>query len=234
MRLFKAILALTLLFSFLCPLTWAEDADIKLDTDIQKLSYALGMEIGSNLKDLQGKIEFDYFINGMRDLFEGKELKISQEEAQKIKTTFIQKLQAERAEEMKKVGAEKKKEAEEFLAENKKKDGVTTTESGLQYEILKNADGPKPLLTDKVKVHYSGMLLDGTEFDSSYKRGEPATFPVNGVIQGWQEALQLMPVGSKFKVYIPAELGYGERGAGGQIPPNAALVFEMELLEIVK
>lgn len=139
-----------------------------------------------------------------------------------------------RAAQMKAGGDKARESGAKFLADNGKREGVTQTASGLQYEVLTKADGPKPAVTDTVSVHYRGTLLNGTEFDSSYKRGEPATFPLQGVIKGWTEALQLMPVGSKWKLFIPSELAYGERGAGSDIGPNETLVFEVELLGIVK
>ncbi len=222
-----------------------EKADAKMDagtaqaeqgtltSENAKFSYAIGMDIGQSVKSLGADIDQDALAAGIRDRLSGNKLQLTQEEATKVQQAFF-KARAEKQAAERKAQAEKNKaEGEKFLAENAKKKGVTTTESGLQYEVLKQGDGPRPKATDQVKVHYRGTLLDGTEFDSSYSRGQPVTFPLNGVIKGWTEALQLMPVGSKYKIYLPASLAYGEQGAGNKIAPNAALVFEVELLDIV-
>jgi FKBP-type peptidyl-prolyl cis-trans isomerase FklB len=189
------------------------------------LSYALGVTYGENMKakgaeDIDGKS----IGQGFEDALKG-EPKISSEEANKMVRAYIQKQQAKVTEMM-------KAEGEAFLAENKKRADVITLESGLQYEILTKGTGPIPVKSDKVVAHYEGKLLDGTKFDSSFDRGEPATFPVGGLIPGWVEALQLMPTGSKWRLYIPQDLAYGPRGAGGAIPPYAALIFDLELIEI--
>ena len=170
----------------------------------------------------------------MKDQFNEKPLLVTEEEAQTIMREFSMKMR-EKMEEKNKILAKRNiKEENKFLKKNKKKKGITTTDSGLQYLVLKQGDGPKPSSTDKVKVHYRGTTIDGTEFDSSYKRGEPVTFPVTGVIKGWTEALLLMDVGGKYKLFIPSELAYGRRGAGQHIGPSAMLIFEVELLGIEK
>ena len=190
-----------------------------------KFSYAIGQEMGNSLKEIKGKIDIPTLVKGMEDQLGGKKPVMTEQEQAQIKQEVFMSLQKEKGE----AGllAENK-----FFAENKTKPGVITTQSGLQYIVLQEGKGPKPKATDNVTVHYQGTLLDGKEFDSSYKRGEPVTFPLNGVIPGWTEGVQLMSVGAKYKFFIPSKLGYGERGAGGAIPPNATLVFEVELLKI--
>jgi len=207
--------------------------DIKLTSKNDSVSYALGVLIGENnkqqMKNAPGVDQLDkkILIAAFQKAFLGDSVQIKPEQANaKIQAFFNQISKTE--------GDKNLKDGEEFLAKNKTKSGVITTASGLQYEIIKAGTGPKPTAEQEVKCHYVGTTIDGKEFDSSIKRGEPATFPVNRVIPGWTEALQLMPVGSKWKLYIPASLGYGERGAGQDIKPNSALIFEVELLEIVK
>lgn len=203
-----------------------------LETSKERLSYALGMDIASFLKTLGTEIDVAVFVQGLQDSFEGKETLLTGEEAAEIKNDFVRRRQEGRAEEMKKLAEENRKEGEAFLAKNKKQKGVMTTASGLQYTVLEEGKGPKPKKSDRVRVHYRGMLLDGTEFDSSYKRGQPATFPLTGVIPGWTEGLQLMKVGSKYKLFVPSNIAYGERGRPPRIGPNATLIFEVELLGI--
>ena len=205
----------------------------ELKTPAEKLSYAMGLEIGTSLKKLPAEIDFAVFVQAIEDGFKGKEPLLTQQQAIEVKKEFAKKVNEERARKRMELAEKNQKEGEAFLAENKKK-GVVTTESGLQYVVLHEGDGPKPEATDRVKVHYRGTLIDGTEFDSSYKRGTPATFSLKGVIAGWTEALQLMKVGSKNRLFIPSELAYGKRGRGPNIGPNAVLIFELELLEIVK
>ncbi len=197
---------------------------------MDKVSYFIGTNMGGQLKSQGIDVDIKALTEGIADAISGKESKYSQEEISAAMQAFETKMQADSA---KKAG-EAKDAGEKFLAENGKREGVTTTASGLQYEVLKAAEGAKPQATDQVKVHYHGTLVDGKVFDSSVERGEPVTFPVQGVIKGWVEALQLMPVGSKWKLFIPSELAYGKQGAGADIGPDAALVFEVELLEIVK
>jgi len=209
-----------------------EAKQVVLDNGASKFSYAIGLDIGNSLKNLGEDLNRAAFIEALNAQLDGSTLRLDAAEAQQVKQAFAQKRAAKQAEERKQAGASNKAAGEKFLAENAKKDGVIVTASGLQYEVLTMGDGAKPVLTDKVKVHYEGKLLDGTVFDSSYKRGQPISFPLNGVIKGWTEGVQLMPVGSKFKFYIPANLAYGEHGAGAVIAANSTLVFEVELLGI--
>ena len=195
---------------------------------MEKLSYALGMVIGHNLKNMSvNEINAADFAAAVSDVLAGNTTKIDDAEAQQIVNTFLQKQQEE-------MGKAVREDGERFLAENAKKEGVTVLPSGLQYTIIKEGNGAKPLATDRVKCHYEGTLPNGTIFDSSYKRGEPAVFPLNGVIAGWTEGVQLMNEGAKYRFFIPYHLAYGERGAGQAIPPYAALVFDVELIEVVK
>ena len=198
----------------------------KLKTEIDSVSYCIGVNIGENLKNQFSDIDIKDFMNGMNDVLDKKsELKISNAEAQKILQEYFTKQQ-----EMKTKMA--KEEGANFLAENAKNEGVISLESGLQYEILKQGSGAKPTINDNVTTHYHGTLIDGTIFDSSVDRGQPATFPVSGVIKGWTEALQLMSVGSKWRLYVPYDLAYGERGAGANIGPFTTLIFDVELISI--
>ena len=198
----------------------------KLKTEIDSVSYCIGVNIGENLKNQFSDIDIKDFMNGINDVLDKKgEPKISNAEAQKILQEYFTKQQ-----EMKTKMA--KEEGANFLAENAKKEGVISLESGLQYEILKQGSGAKPNINDNVTTHYHGTLIDGTIFDSSVDRGQPATFPVSGVIKGWTEALQLMSVGSKWRLYVPYDLAYGERGAGANIGPFTTLIFEVELISI--
>jgi FKBP-type peptidyl-prolyl cis-trans isomerase FklB len=193
---------------------------------MDKISYALGLSMGQNLMG-SGVTSLDYadLAAGIKDVLEKNQPQISYQEAQQVLGQFFQELEA-------KIAGAAKADGEKFLAENKKREGVQVTASGLQYEVLEATIGQKPKATDTVKVHYEGTLIDGTVFDSSYKRGESISFPLNGVIKGWTEGLQLMSIGSKYKFFIPYQLAYGERGAGQQIPPYAALIFTVELLGI--
>lgn len=197
-----------------------------------KASYSIGHDIGSTFKKQNVDLNPDALFAGLKDALAGKEPVLSKEEREKTLEVF-QKEMMEKQAAVSKEAAEKNAAAgEKFLAENKKKDGVKTTASGLQYKVLKEGTGPSPKETDTVVTHYKGTLIDGTEFDSSYKRGEPATFPVNRVIKGWTEALQLMKAGSKYQLFVPSSLAYAERGAGREIGPNSTLIFEVELLSI--
>jgi FKBP-type peptidyl-prolyl cis-trans isomerase FkpA/FKBP-type peptidyl-prolyl cis-trans isomerase FklB len=212
--------------------TVAETPAVSLDSDKAKFSYAIGLDIGRSLQQIGSDLERDALIAAMNDSLDGKEPRIPTQEVAKIKQAMFEKLSEKKAAEQKVLGKKNKADGLKFLAEHGKKEGVITTASGLQYEVLKQGDGAKPKATDKVKVHYKGTLLDGTEFDSSYKRGQPISFPLNGVIPGWTEGVQLMNVGSKFKFVIPSELAYGDHGAGPKIGPNSTLIFEVELLGI--
>ncbi len=198
-----------------------------MTTDKEKASYGVGMNVGKRFKTDSIDLDLEAFIRGIKDTMTGAQPAIPEADVEKA----LDQLRKDVAEKAAQQGEKYKKEGEEFLAKNKKEKSVTTLPSGLQYIVLKEGTGPIPKATDKVSVHYKGTLLDGTEFDSSYKRNQPAEFPVQGVIKGWVEALQKMKVGSKWKLFIPSELAYGENGAG-QIPPNAVLIFEVELLEI--
>jgi FKBP-type peptidyl-prolyl cis-trans isomerase len=206
---------------------FAADASKPLSTDKEKASYGVGMNVGKRFKPEAIDIDLEAFIRGIRDSISGAQPAVPEAEVEKA----LEVLRKEMTEKATQQSAKYKKEGEEFLAKNKGEKSVTTLPSGLQYIVLKEGTGPMPKATDTVRVHYRGTLLDGTEFDSSYKRNEPAEFPVGGVIKGWVEALQKMKVGSKWKLFIPSDLAYGENG-NGQIPPNATLVFEVELLEI--
>ena len=194
---------------------------------MDKFSYSIGLGIGQNLSSMGiANLSVDDFAQAIKDVLEGNQTAISHQEAREIVNKCFEELEA-------KMGAAAIEQGKAFLEENKKRAGVVTLPSGLQYEIIKEGTGKKPQATDQVKCHYEGTLIDGTLFDSSVQRGEPAVFGVNQVIPGWVEALQLMPEGSKWKLYIPSELGYGARGAGEMIPPHSTLVFEVELLEVL-
>lgn len=210
----------------------AKAPPVSLDSEKAKFSYAIGMDIGKNLQNIGSNIETDVLLAALKDSLEGKESRVPAQEATEIIQAFFKKQGEDKAAEQKIAGEQNKAVGLKFLAENGKKAGVTTTASGLQYKVIKQGDGAKPKATDTVKVHYRGTLLDGTEFDSSYKRGQPISFPLNGVIPGWTEGVQLMSVGSTFKFVIPSELAYGDRGAGPQIGPGNTLIFEVELLGI--
>lgn len=201
--------------------------------EIDRMSYAMGMNMGEYLTRTPLEINLDAAREGIAD-FISKAPKLSQEEYVAMMQLLQQKMQEAGRRQTEQLAAANATAEKNFMAENARKAGVTVTPSGLQYEVIKAGSGPKPSASDTVRVHYVGTLLDGTKFDSSIDRGEPAEFGVNQVIAGWTEALQLMPVGSKYKLYIPAAIAYGARGAGQAIPPNAALIFEVELLDIVK
>ena len=200
---------------------------------MDKLSYALGLGIGRQLAQMGAEqLSIDDFAQAIKDVVAGGQLKLDETEAQVIVQEFFQKQEEKQRAAAAEMGKKAKEEGEKYLAENAKKEGVVTLPSGLQYLVIKAGNGKRPKATDKVKCHYEGMLVDGTLFDSSVQRGEPATFPLNQVIAGWTEGLQLMTEGSKYRFFIPYTLGYGERGAGASIPPFAALVFDVELIEV--
>lgn len=213
--------------------TTGKKGEVKLTSKIDSVSYALGVLIGENnkqqMKSAPGaeQLNKEIMIAAFEKALLGDSVQIKPEKANEAISKFFTEISKAEGEKNLKAG-------EEFLAANKSKSGVVTLPSGLQYEIIKEGTGPKPKAEDKVKCHYQGTTIDGKVFDSSIERGEPATFPVNRVIPGWTEALQLMPVGSKWKLYVPANLAYGERGAGKDIKPNSVLIFEVELLEIEK
>lgn len=213
-----------------------------LATEKEQVSYTIGMEMGKSLKPIKDEVDLATLKRALDDVINDKKLLMNDEQVAEVMQTFSAKMQAKQQEEMAKkqaeMAAQGKKNVElekTFLAANGKKPGVVTTSSGLQYQVITQGTGPKPKMEDRVSVHYAGSLLDGTEFDSSYKRNEPAQFVLKQVVPGWTEGLQLMPLGSKYKLWVPAKLGYGEAGTpGGPIPPNSTLVFEVELLQIVK
>ena len=207
-------------------------APLALTTQKDKFSYALGMKMGANLRKQSVPVSSAIFARGLRDGLAGGKTALTDEEAQAAITAVQKEMQQQHQEKMQQSGEANKKVGQDFLAANKGKPGVITLPSGLQYKIEKEGTGPKPTASDSVVCNYRGTLIDGKEFDSSYKRGQPATFPVGGVIKGWTEALQLMPVGSKWQLFVPADLGYGDRGAGADIEPGATLIFEVELLSI--
>ena len=204
---------------------------LKLTTPKEKFSYALGMKMGGNLKKQDVPVDPNILARGLKDALAGSKTLLTDEEAQAALNEVQNDLRKKQQEKMQQASDANKKEGDAFLAANKGKEGVVTLPSGLQYKILKEGTGPKPTASDTVVCNYRGTLVNGTEFDSSYKRGQPATFPVSGVIKGWTEALQLMPVGSKWQLVIPPDLAYGER-APAEIGPNSTLVFEVELLSI--
>ncbi len=199
---------------------------------VDKASYVIGVNLGKSLKNNDVQANVDLIVKGIRDGLGGGQALLTDEEMQSTMQAFQQQLQQQQEAKKKVLGEKNKTEGEAFLAKTKARPEVKTTASGLQYEVLKEGTGPTPKATDTVTVNYLGTLMDGTKFDSSYDRNEPATFVLNQVIPGWTEGVQLMKVGSKYKLYIPAALGYGERGAGAVIGPNAPLVFEVELLSI--
>lgn len=202
--------------------------NVALNNQIDSVSYSIGVNFGTNLKK-SNITEFNEaaLLNGIYSVINEDSLKIDLRESGNVINTYIRELQV-------KVGEVNLEKGKNFLAENGKKEGIITTESGLQYRVISEGTGEKPAATDQVKVHYRGTTIDGKEFDSSFKRNQPATFAANRVIKGWTEALQLMPVGSKYELFIPADLAYGPRGAGGDIGPNETLIFEVELLEIIQ
>ena len=204
-----------------------------LPTEKEQVSYTIGMAMGKQLAEIKDEVNVDTVVKALRTQMDGGKALINDEQAQQIMQAFSQKMQAKQIAKMMEEGKANLDKGEKFVAENGKKQGVVTTASGLQYQVLTEGKGAKPGATDGVKVNYKGTLLDGKEFDSSYKRGEPAVMPLQGVIPGWAEGLQLMPVGSKYKFWIPAKLAYGEQ-APPMIGPNQVLEFEVELLEIVK
>ncbi len=202
-------------------------------TDIEKMSYALGMNIAGNISELPLEIDSAALVKALQTVLAGEEPALAQEEYAQNMQKFQQEVQSAGQKAMKEAAENNRAAGKEFLAANAKKEGVKTTASGLQYMVLAESNGPKPAKTSKVRVHYTGTLIDGKVFDSSVQRGEPAEFGLNQVIAGWTEGLQLMPTGAKYRFFIPAELAYGDRGAPGAIPPCAALIFDVELLAIL-
>lgn len=210
-----------------------KEADQSLNSQKDKASYSIGINLGTQLSQNKDDIDVDKVIMGIREVFAGKESRLTPEEVRTVMTEFQQDMQKKQQEKVKALSEKNKKDGDDFLAKNKAEKDVTTLESGLQYMIITEGKGDSPKVTDTVVTHYKGTLVNGTEFDSSHKRGQPATFPVNGVIAGWTEALQKMKVGGKWKLFIPSDLAYGVN-APPQIGPNSVLIFEIELLEIKK
>lgn len=214
---------------------WSQAAEpAELADQKAKVSYGIGMNLGMQWRQQEVPIDPDLLMRGMKDAMEGKATLMTEEEMRNTLTSYQNQHRAQQMEKRKLQGEQNRAQGESYLAENKSKPGVVTLPSGLQYKIIKDGQGDSPSAHDQVTVNYRGTLIDGTEFDSSYKRGEPATFGVGGVIKGWTEALQLMKPGSKWELYIPSTLAYGERGSGAQIGPNSTLIFDVELISVKK
>lgn len=207
---------------------------VEMESKQDSVSYSIGVNIGKDLKSNEIEINPEVLAVALHNAYKGDSLQLTEAQMTSIMMSFQQEMMSAQADKQKVTSDKASKEGNVFLEANKKKAGVKTTASGLQYKVIKSGKGLSPKDTDQVKVHYIGKLIDGTEFDNSYTRGEPAMFPLNSVIKGWTEGLQLMKVGDKYELYIPAGLGYGDQGAGNVIPPGATLIFEVELLEIVK
>lgn len=222
MKIFKSAFVLILSFTFLNVYA------AKVETDLEKISYTLGVVFGENVNRQGMELDTPAFLQAIEDVLSSSELKISKDDMQVIMQEF-QKSEQDRQNSQ---AGNNKTNGEKYLVDNKTKEGVTETASGLQYKVITAGTGKKPSSSNKVLVHYRGTLIDGTEFDSSYARGEPVELGVSQVIKGWQETLPLMAVGSKWQIVVPSELGYGARGAGGAIGPNATLLFDIELIEI--
>jgi FKBP-type peptidyl-prolyl cis-trans isomerase FklB len=203
-----------------------------MDSTREKVSYCIGLETGKNLKNQFDDLDTALLLQGFQDALHGNAPQLAKEEVQRVLAALKQQIEKQQREFVAKMAQDNKRAGDAFLAENRRKEGVVTLPSGLQYQVLKTGSGPSPTLMDQVSCHYHGTFVDGHVFDSSYARGEPYTFPVNRVIPGWAEALQLMKVGDKWRLFIPAYLAYGEMGFANQIPPNMALIFDMELVSI--
>lgn len=228
MKVITFFLGALLLISFGC----AADEKLTLKGDDDKQSYALGLEIGNNLRRQPMDLNPEIVAQGLQDALAGGETLMTEQEASDTMAALRKEMAEKQITQMKEKSEKNKAEGEAFLEENRKKEGVVTLPSGLQYKVIQEGTGKTPLATDTVTVHYKGTLIDGTEFDSSHRRGQPASFPVTGVIRGWTEALQLMKEGARWQLFIPSELAYGERGAGRDIGPHATLIFEVELISI--
>lgn len=228
----KAITTAALALGLLAGSASAADTKMTLKDNKDKVSYSIGLNIGKSMKQEGLDINPDALAAAMKDVFAGAKPQLTDEEVQAVMQEFQKEMMAKRLKGQQEGLAKNKAEGEKFLADNKKKEGIKTTASGLQYKVIKDGTGKTPKATDTVSTHYRGTLISGKEFDSSYKRGEPAEFPVNGVIKGWTEALQLMKEGAKWQLFIPSELAYGERGAGQDIGPNSTLIFDIELLSV--
>ncbi|PIE58940.1 MAG: hypothetical protein CSA33_00720 [Desulfobulbus propionicus] len=230
----KAFISLCILLLISSHVACAEDRRGKPASEQEKLSYAMGLDLGAYLKNIDGTLKLDMLVQGMKDAYQGHSPLMTAEEAKAVQEAFTKRQREKRIKESGEKLAANQAAEEKFLVENKAKKDVVETASGLQYKVIKTGDGAKPDAEDMVEVHYKGTLLDGTEFDSSYKRNQPAQFKVKQVIPGWQEALQLMSVGSEYELYIPAKLAYGDRGFPPTIEPGATLVFRVELLSLPK
>jgi peptidylprolyl isomerase/FKBP-type peptidyl-prolyl cis-trans isomerase FklB len=232
----KKLFALFIACMIIVPATvWAQEKDekgVELESFKDKIGYSMGLDVGNYFKGIGDEINFEALLRGLEDAFKGNEPAISAEEIASVQKQFGEKMQARQEKQLAQMKENNTKAGMAYLEKNKTREGVVVTESGLQYELLEKGEGPKPKPTDKVKVDYVGTLIDGTEFDNSVKRGEPAVFGVDQVIPGWSEALQIMEVGSKYRLVIPSELAYGEKGAPPVIEPNSVLVFEVNLLAI--
>jgi FKBP-type peptidyl-prolyl cis-trans isomerase FklB len=210
---------------------YAQEAPV-LKGQKEKVSYLIGLDIGKNFRQQSVDINPDILSRGIKDGLSGAKSLLTDQEAREVMTSFEKEMKGKQEERRKQVGEKNQREGEAFLAENKNKEGIRTLPSGLQYKVIKPGTGKKPKLADSVTAHYRGTMIDGTEFDSSYRRGRPASFPVSGVIPGWTEALQLMEEGAKWQLFIPPNLAYGEKGAGQVIGPHATLIFEVELISV--
>ncbi|NLD37667.1 MAG: FKBP-type peptidyl-prolyl cis-trans isomerase [Desulfatiglans sp.] len=230
----KTILCITLLaFTLSCEKAEQQPKTTALQTDKEKISYAIGVNMAQSISEIKDEIDLSMLQKGMTDKMQGNILLVSTEEAQPLLQSFSEKIMAREQEKSAKASQENLEAGKAFLEGNRTKEGVKTTESGLQFKVLKDGEGKSPKVSDRVRVHYEGTKLDGTVFDSSYKRGEPATFQADQVIKGWTEGLQLMKVGGKYRLFIPADLAYGVRGAGQEIGSNEVLQFDVELLDVL-
>jgi FKBP-type peptidyl-prolyl cis-trans isomerase FklB len=228
MRRLLAVVAVSTLF--LAVQVYGEEISLKDSKD--KVSYAIGLDVGNAMKKQSIDINTDIFMKGLKDSLSGDKKLMTDDEIRETMTAFSREMADKQKEMMKKAAEKNRQEGDVFLAENKKKEGIKTVASGLQYKVIEEGKGKTPKAGDTVTVNYRGTLIDGTEFDSSYKRGQPATFPVSGVIKGWTEALQLMKEGAKWQLFIPSDLAYADKGAGGIIGPNAVLIFDVELISV--
>jgi FKBP-type peptidyl-prolyl cis-trans isomerase FklB len=229
-KMMKTVAVVCLMLLLAIPAGAQKQTELK--TLLDSISYSIGVDVGRNFKMQSVDLNIDEFAKGVRDALTGSTLQLSDSVMENVTNAFRRELMAKASERAAQVGAKNKKEGAAFLAENKKKEGVVTLPSGLQYKILKAGSGRKPLASDTIVVNYRGTSIDGKEFDSSFKHGTPATFRLGDVIHGWTEALQLMPIGSTWQLFLPAELAYGDRGMGADIGPHATLIFEVELLAI--
>jgi FKBP-type peptidyl-prolyl cis-trans isomerase FklB len=225
------IIAISLLLAAIGCSQTASDTNLPISSNVDSVSYSIGQDIGKNFKKQDIEIDPKIMMQGIVDAMADTSM-LTDAEIQKVMMNFQVAMREKQQNKMKEASEKNKAEAEAFFAENKNKEGVITLDSGLQYKVLKSGNGKSPKLSSSVEAHYAGRLIDGTEFDSSYKRGKPQAFKVTGVIKGWTEILQLMKEGDKWEVYIPSDLAYGERGSGPTIGPNAALIFEMELISV--